>query len=483
MLRGELRQLLLPSARIDALPHVVLVGLHGHHRLVVVDASAMQQPGQRGVFVARRSGPGRYAVVLGTGERHIEKPQLLGAILHLLAVMSGIVRVEVQHLDVAAFLGLVVLRGGASARTAPEPGERIEHDRKLQALAAMHGDHLHQPLVALEAQLRSVVAVLRIAAPAGEPLHQRRRFKPLAGFRLLQQIRQVQHVGEAARPPWLAQQGRRAMRWRGEQQTTNQRRHAHAAPSRPPFLEALLPRFPNAILGKRRRFFQRQPEHAGRQRAAQGRGFAMRRNAGKRLQQTVQLLGLVGVEDIHVAELHALHPAFAQRPRHLLALGAGAHQHGDVAAAQRLASDGCPPVGACFKQPGDFRSRALGRDALHVAFAGRVAASLPAPFSRVQAQQQGGALLVVDPQAAARIAGGLDGLEGEFMQQKGTLAREQGVHGLHETGRGAVVGAEAHWALALALAHLQEREQVRATEAVDGLLGVADDGDALRRVR
>ena len=349
----------------------------------------------------------------------------------------------------------------------------------------MHGDHLHQPLVALEAQLRSVVAVLRIAATAGEPLHQGRRFKPLAGFRLLQQVRQVQHVGEAARPPWLTQQGRRAMRWRGEQQTTNQRRHAHAAPGRPPFLEALLPRLPNAILGKRRRFFQRQPEHAGRQRAAQGRGFAMRRNAGKRLQKTVQLLGLVGVEDIHVAELHALHPAFAQRPRHLLALGAGANQHGDVAAAQRLASDGGPPVGACFKQPGDFRGRAVGRNALHVALAGRVAAT-PfglAPFSRVQAQQQGRALFVVDAQAAARIAGGLDRLEGEFMQQKGTLAREQGVHGLHEARRGAVVGAEAHWTLALALAHLQEREQVRATEAVDGLLGVADDGDALRRVR
>ena len=151
----------------------------------------------------------------------------------------------------------------------------------------MHGGHLHQPLVAFETQLGRVVAALGMASPHRQPIDQRHRRQPLAGFHLLQQIGQVQHVGEAARAVAALQQRAGALRRLGEQQAANQRGDARPSPSLAPVAEPLLPERPAAVLGKRGKLRQRQAEQVGGKSAAQGRRPTMLRRRGQGVEQMV----------------------------------------------------------------------------------------------------------------------------------------------------------------------------------------------------
>ena len=95
-------------------------------------------------------------------------------VLHLLTQVRVASWRKIQDLAIAFFailaVALVVGRGGFLPKAASIPGEGAEDQRKLQPFGAMHGEHLHQALVALQAQLSTVAATA--ATLCGQPIHQ-----------------------------------------------------------------------------------------------------------------------------------------------------------------------------------------------------------------------------------------------------------------------------------------------------------------------
>jgi hypothetical protein len=76
------------------------------------------------------------------------------------------------------------------------PAEGREHDRELQALAAVHGDHLHRRCVGLQPAAALFDLRPGVADPALQPFDERRRAQLLGRSRAVEGFPDVAQVGQ-----------------------------------------------------------------------------------------------------------------------------------------------------------------------------------------------------------------------------------------------------------------------------------------------
>ena len=152
------------------------------------------------VIHSRRAHPGGKP---GPGQGHVEFADVLAQAL--LVGLFDVFRRWVEHrhqLDavvVVANIRLLRVLG-------PEGGaEGQEHQWIFQALGFVHGDHLHQPGVAFQAQGAVFVLFIRCPQDLGKVVHQRVFAVQLQAV-LLQKFRNVQNVSKPSLTVWALQQ-------------------------------------------------------------------------------------------------------------------------------------------------------------------------------------------------------------------------------------------------------------------------------------
>ena len=297
----------------------------------------------------------------GAGERHVEQAQIL---LQALLVGGGPglgAGAEVDHTPTIGpgpqHKALAAVHLGA-AKTA---GKGQADQRVLQALALVHGDHLDQVGIAFQAQHLLVGAAALGRELAGQPADQRLLAVQLAAGGL-QQLGQVQHIGQSALAVGLLQPARRQAQ--AMQGLAQHGQHALALPDpveMPQQLDLLL-KGP-VVLAQPRQLGQRQAQGGGGQRGAQ---LAAVQRVGHRLQpaQQVSRLG-AGQHRILVRQINRRHPALTQRAPHRIGLAAGAHQHRDVGRAQPAPAAGriIKAGSGIVEQPDDVLGAGLGQAA------------------------------------------------------------------------------------------------------------------------
>ena len=211
------------------------------------------------------------------------------------------------------------------------PHERAEDDRILEALALVDRDDLDDVLVALQPELLLVRFGPDVGGARHHPLHETVQSAGMPGRLVLQQLAQVQQVGEAtfavvvleetARQPVL-----------GEQLAEHQ-----AEPVRAPALVMAMERVDPArprpvVVEQRRQRLAGHLEQLGAERRPQQR-VAPRLGDGE--QHAPELLRLPAGEHAVLRLLHARHPPAGERRRNQSAMLVRPHQHRDVAALQR----------------------------------------------------------------------------------------------------------------------------------------------------
>ena len=166
-------------------------------------AAAEHQAPERGVAAVPRPGPPDDGLVLRAGERDVREPEVLPTLLGLvLAAVVG--EVDAAHADVDD--ALVAARRVVEedrlrvARDVPGlPQVREQHDRELEALAAVDGEHLDRLGVGLQAAAALLVG--RVVPGVGDLPAQPRGERGDAGVlghrRLVQQLGDVAQVGQA----------------------------------------------------------------------------------------------------------------------------------------------------------------------------------------------------------------------------------------------------------------------------------------------
>ena len=374
------------------------------------------------------------------------------------------------------------------------PQKGAEHHRVLQALALVDGDDLHQVAVALQPQLGGLVGAGAAFALGLQPAQQGLG-RRLLGGRLVQAFGQVQQVGQAARAIGSAQQ---ALRHLFLLQPLAQ--HEADAAASPPALvlhEALQQRRQRGLVGRQGVDLRRVVAHpAGGQRGFQ-QAFAGGLQHGG--QQPFQLFGIGAAEDAGLRQLDTAHAQPGQRQPHPAALGVAAHQHRDVAGAQR-------PIA---QRHGASRASWAGR-ARHARHArrarsgGRGRCQQAGDLAGADRSGRGHRVVFGQRLAAARIGGQrpdlqrgprLAGIVQRRLRPRALGHCVVGQPGLHKSLR---VEAEqpvlrADQRLARALVGQQRVAgtgqgagpqigvQIGMTEAVDRLLGVADQAQRRRR--
>ncbi len=208
--------------------------------------------------------------------------------------------------------------------------ERQEHQRVLQTLGLVDGDHLDQLLVAFQTQDLLFPGLTGECQVVAQMTDQRLLAIQFGGG-LLQQFRQVQQVGEHSLTVIAGHQGL----WQGKvvQQTTQHRQHALAAP-----YGAIATKLHDAplpcqlVLIQAFQLGQRQVQRDTRQRGTQ-RAFGVRLGTG--LEPGQQVVGfLSGEHRILVRQVHAAHSTRGQLLTHRLRFLAVADQNRNVGRTQ-----------------------------------------------------------------------------------------------------------------------------------------------------
>ncbi|CVE98529.1 Uncharacterised protein [Serratia marcescens] len=195
----------------------------------------------------------------------------------------------------------------------------------------MNRDHLHQMPVALQPQLLIIGLAIRLGDLLCQPAHQR-MFAVELRRRLLQQLPQMQHVGQTTLATGAGQQVLRQLA--RFHHLAQHRQHAAAQPERAVIIEFVNQLVPGTLIAaqavQRRRV---QPHQPGGHGAAQ-RALLLRRQ--HRLQQPQQVFGLRGVEHaVAVRQVDRRNGQRAQRIAHQRRLIAAAHQHRDIGSLYR----------------------------------------------------------------------------------------------------------------------------------------------------
>ena len=367
----------------------------------------MEKPGERGALGLIHPPPGDHAAVLRAGERHVEEAKVLGELFAPGRRARRLVRLEVEHLPVAFRPALVV--GGvpvpAPGRIPGVPGERQEDDGKLEALRPVHGEDPDERFVALDPELRILVAGPRLRAPPAEPPREGGGRRPQVRLRLLEELRQVPDVREPPRPVPVAEQaGRAPLRFHeAAKERADPLRRPFGAPGAQP-VRPPGPRF--LVFLELVQAARVEPEEIARERAP----FPpLPARLDQRPQQALHLLRLARVEHARVADLDARHPALAESVRDRAALGPGADEHRDVRAGElpRLVAGGRPvddrlPVLGQHEEAGDLLRRIVHREGRSLAL-GPCLAVRPRGEEAEPERPVSGRCLVLDPQGIPAV--------------------------------------------------------------------------------
>ncbi len=450
------------------------------HQAVVGDAAAEQQTPHGAAFqVVLFAAPldvGRQAQgagVAGAGQRHIEQAHVLGQPLVVGLVLDAVVRLQ-GHIEVVVFV--VAQRRLVLVRRAEAADKGQVHQRVFQALGLVDGDHLDPVVVAFQAQDALLAAGALLFHGALHRVFQiadQRLLAVQAGGGLLQQLGQVQQVGQGALAVQaLAEPGGHLEL---HQQAAQHWQHALGAPLVAVAVELLHGLFPaHLVLVERVQLRVGQVEHRAGQGAAHP-AVGFRRRAGVQNQQQVEGFRL-GEHGILIGQINAAHLAFHQRVAHRLGLNAVAHQDGDVVGVQRGEA-------VAVAEAGDALFRAVEQVGDVVGAAGRLLFAIGAGAHRF--------VPVLHPQGDAGLGRtvhqqlflaplGFHRLEGDGVVHHEDIAErlltvgEQMVHRLHHGLGGAEVLVQGVVVAFGGAARFQIGEDVGAPEGVDRLLGVAD---------
>ncbi len=203
----------------------------GRHRAVVL--ALEDQPPEGRLLRVEGGHPPHDRLVLRPGERHVEQPEVLAALLDpvpLLVLLER--RAGAGHVDppLAARLQVVEDDGrllvGDPARL---PHVGVVDDRELEALAGVDRQHLHRLGVGLEAAAALLGAPVggRLGDPLAHPGGEGGDAQPRRGRLLVEQLADVAEVGEQALAE-VATEHPLGERGRAGDQL-QQRRHARAA--------------------------------------------------------------------------------------------------------------------------------------------------------------------------------------------------------------------------------------------------------------
>ena len=361
-------------------------------------------------------------------------------------------------------------------------GERQIHERVFEALGFVHGDDFHQLRIAFQAQHALVAALAFTGDLLGQPAYQRLLAIELAAGRL-QQFGQVQQIRQPPLAARLLQQHGGQLQFVDEAAQHGQ--HALALPDQMQSLQLLDAALPfQLVAGQARQLAQRQAD------GARGKGRARQptvKRVGQRRQPAQHVLRLLAVDDgILVRQVDAGDPAARQRAADGGRLLAVAHEDGDIGRLQARETVGAIETGLRIAQHGDDVLGAMLREILAVAVATQ--SCIAGAGGQQRGQRAAGVHQVLGP------ALGIDGLERQRILVPFTVAegasrhlgalgvQEQLVDGRHQRRRGAVIGAQLVVASCRGAPRRQVALDVGAAKAVDRLLRVADQEQALRRV-
>ena len=188
----------LPLAQVVQRRGVVDLARQRVGHLGLVEHAAAQQPGQPAVDLVPRRRPPRDDLGLRTGQRDVRQPDVVAG--HLRAALGGDLVVAgtagAADVEAAGAVGLVVEHGLTHPDVAVERERQVD-ERVLQALADPDGHDLDRGRVAVE----PTVALGRagpLLALVAQPLQQGRQPETVAVGDLVEQLREVLHVGEVA---------------------------------------------------------------------------------------------------------------------------------------------------------------------------------------------------------------------------------------------------------------------------------------------
>ena len=422
----------------------------------------------------------------------VEESKFVGVLLQPLALPGLLLGLEVQN---GPFRGRFVVR----RRTGPPllhavPDEGAEHDRELEPLGAMHGNHLHQVLVALQAKLGGL-ALRHFGHRADEPVEQPAAGQASPGLRLVQQVGQVEEVRQpplSVRIPQEIRSAGRGVVRPGEQNLAHERGDASLSPQLSPLAGAVAPRFPGVVVVPEiLDSGHLESEQVVRQGAAQpGGGIELRLVGAQAVEQPPEALRLGRLEHAVGSHLDAPGAELPESFRDQLALSAGANENGDVAGLEPL---GAAVAGDCrsalageFQQTGDLERGLAGRLGLRRF----LVPGLSFPVAGKEAKLQGGRMSeggffgprsLIDRRFQAEfprivVWRRLGRSERDRAQEKRVRTSEQSVRRVDEFGCRAVVAGELEiLGRRGPLAGFDVGEHVGAAKPVDRLLRIADD--------
>ncbi|KAF5054671.1 hypothetical protein DSECCO2_385710 [anaerobic digester metagenome] len=432
---------------------------------VFAGAVPVEQPGRARGLGLVDAAPDRVAAALGAGQGHVQQAHALGLGLGQGLAYAPRQLLSAQVQEQPAFVD----QGPVLGASGPAKDEGAEDHRVLEPLAFMDGHDLDRIAVRVQAELGFLGAVG--AEPPGEPGQQCVHGRARLAFLAVEQLQAVQDVGHA---PFAVRQGDKAPSH--IEVCEESARGGHDAPAVPQFAageEAFEPRLEFiAVLVDEREIRGRQADHG------RGKGRAQGRRAlafGHAAQHGQEFRRLGAGKDRRGVGHDARDAKRAKGLVDGLALGVGFDQDGDVPWQERRVADADVPPCRPPQQAADLgghgpadarRKRPLGQG-LVLAF------DLP--------EDHGRGCVPVFAEAVPLLVRGAHGLVADFRVQEGpwiVRSEKQPVHGGDELRRGAVVDAQCHAALA-AVGRVQIGVQVRAPEGIDGLLGVADEEQAV----
>ena len=409
--------------------------------------------------------------VARAGGGHVEQAQVFAQ-----ALFFGLGQVVVADLQHQAAIGAAHKGGAGPFFLRKVAGKGQHHQRVFQALAFVDGDDLHQVGIAFQAHgLR-----LGIAVGVGDGFLQPADERLLAlhgGAGLLQQLAQVQHIGQ---PPLAVRLGQPAG---GQAQLVQAgAQHGQHALALPKLVQAV--QLGGALVQQGivvRQLLQigkRQIQQAGGKGGPQGAGVQWLGHGPQPKQQVVRLGA--GKDGFAVGQIHRGNAALAQRLAHGAGLFALAHQNRYIARAQaHKAAIGLGKAHAGVVQPlGQLLGAGGGKQGAQVLAADGLGRDVP---GHVQGGH-GGAVGV--QHFGAALGRDLNKRQGVVRavgaKAKRTAARpvfglgKPVVHGSDQGMAGAVVFIEHIVPPGGGLPRLQVAVNIGPAKAVDGLLGVTN---------
>ncbi len=306
------------------------------------------------------------------GQGHVEQTQVFGQAL-LVGLCERILGAgEIEDGAIARLIGLVI-EGGVGAAVAADEGQ--EHQRVFQPLGFVDGDDLHQLALGLQAKYLLRILAVGLAHRFPQPAQQGVFAVQLAAH-LLEQLPQMEEVGQPPLPVGARQ--KRCGEIAPVQQGPQHGQHPVAMPDLAVLHKLLHRALPGPLVGGE---------------LVERLGVEIEQAGGEGRPQTSLLARvLAGVQNEQdLSRLHLLQHALAIRQinrgdgeacqllLHQLALGAGAHQHGDIPGFDRLTADQRLALAGQGQQAVDLRRRGAGHLALVVPpVEGGLAGELPA---------------------------------------------------------------------------------------------------------